>query len=372
MTTIPRFNHISIIAVVAVASLVTAACGGDEDSAVIDTPSTTTVVESAPPVQEEQPCDTPQAEIQDDGYCYVDGQWYADAGAGNWVESDEPPATTTVELQVEQPVVEESPSETVDVVDESLEGHEEVEGYEEVEPEVICGEGLTLMEEFVTDTDNGCRAEICDDGRDHHGDCALPPADEPMTEEEVAELPTETIPYEEYGLEDCTEVSLGVCDQGGVLYCHDTVEGWTECPGQPSGDPCEHDESNPLSFAGSGQITGQIPTVTLSPDTWSVSVCLWDNTISTGQPERFLVNLLETEEEGRDRRIWIPLITSEPPSWDSPFTEVVSEVSAGEWSFAGVISAALFADFGIDQLIFEVAVTPEGGGSWVVTFIPNG
>ena len=96
MTTISRFNHISIVAVVAIASLVTAACGGDEDSAVIDTPSTTTVVESAPPVQEEHPCDTPQAEIHDDRYCYVDGQWYADAGAGHWIETDGPPATTTV------------------------------------------------------------------------------------------------------------------------------------------------------------------------------------------------------------------------------------------------------------------------------------
>ena len=346
-----KFSRSTFVAALAALALAATACGGGGDSADAPLPTdapTTTVVSSADP--ESAP------------------------------ETTSPPETTTSTTALEpEPVPEPEPEVATEPepeqVDEATEGHDEVEGFDDVEPveqDVICGEGLTLMEEFVTDTDNGCRPEMCDDGRDDHGDCALPPADEPMTEEEVAELPTETIPQGEYGLEGCTEVSLGVCDLEGVRYCHDTVEGWNECPGQPTGDPCEHDASDPLSFTGSGQVTGQIPTVTLSPDTWSISICLWDNNISTGQHERFLVHLFETEEEGRDRQIWIPLVMSEPPSWDSPLTEVVSSVAAGEWAFAGVISAALFDDLGIDQLIFEVTVTPEGGGSWVITFIPNG
>ena len=331
MTTIPKFNHISIIAVVAVASLVTAACGGDEDSAVIETPSTTTAVESVPHEHEEQPCDTPQAEIQDDGYCYVDGQWYADAGAGYWVESDAPPVSTTVE----QPVVEESPSETVDVVDESQ------EGYEEVEPEVICGEGLTLMEEFVTDTDNGCRAEICDDGRDHHGDCALPPADEPMTEEEVMELPTETIPQEEYGLEGCTEVSLGVCDKDGLLFCYDTIEGWNECPGQPS-EGCTKNEAAAFAYDHLDQPTGyEILSPVLSPGVWKLTARVCGNDAVTGNPSGFVVSI--------SGAVTIAYIYQE---------------SVVDWF--GEQSFTITEDTGT----IDVWVTPEGGGQWVVAFYP--
>ena len=93
-----NFRHLNLVAAILVAALIAAACGGEDAPAVIDTPSdtaaTTTVVET--PVREEHPCGTPQAETED-GYCFVDGQWYADAGAGHWVESDGPPvATTTV------------------------------------------------------------------------------------------------------------------------------------------------------------------------------------------------------------------------------------------------------------------------------------
>ena len=236
-----------------------------------------------------------------------------------------------------------------DAAEASTEDHEEeVEGFEEVEPipqEVICGEGLTLMEEFVTDTDNGCRPEMCDHGRDHHGDCALPPADEPMTEEEVAELPTETIPQEEYGLEGCTEVSLGVCDLEGVLFCHDTVEGWTECPGQPSGDPCEHDESDPLSFAGSTQ--SQPESVTLPAGVWAVSVCLTNNNVRTGQPEPFLVNMIAVNNDGRLYRL-VPTETAVDGLWEQ----------------------TIEAPDGLDRA--RLSVTPEGDGSWVITFTPSG
>ena len=320
-----KFSRSTFVAALAALALAATACGGG-DSADAPLPTdapTTTVVSSADP--ESAP------------------------------ETTSPPETTTSTTALEpEPVPEPEPEVATEPepeqVDEATEGHDEVEGFEDVEPveqDVICGEGLTLMEEFVTDTDNGCRPEMCDDGRDDHGDCALPPADEPMTEEEVAELPTETIPYEEYGLEGCTEVSLGVCDLEGVRYCHDTVEGWTECPGQPSGDPCEHDESDPLSVAGSGQITGEITAVSIPAGTWTVTVCLTGNNVRTGQPEPFLVNMIAVNNDGRLYRL-VPTETAVDGLWEQ----------------------TIEAPDGLDRA--RLSVTPEGDGFWVITFTPSG
>ena len=226
------------------------------------------------------------------------------------------------------------------------EGHEAVEGFTEVAPvpeDVVCGEGLTMMEEFITDTDNGCRPESCEGDRGDDGHCLL--VERELTEEEVAELPTETIPYDEYGLEGCTEVSLGVCEQDGVLYCHDTVEGWNECLGQPSGDPCEHDESDPLSFAGSTQ--SQPASVTLPAGVWSVSVCLANNNVRTGQPEPFLVSMIAVNNDGRLYRL-VPSETVVDGLWEQ----------------------TIEAPAGLDRA--RLSVTPEGDGSWVITFTPSG
>ena len=91
-----NFRHLNLVAAIAVAALIAGACGGEDAPAVIDTPSdtaaTTTVVET--PVREEHPCNTGEGQIEGN-YCLVDGQWWADAGAGHWVESDGPPVTTT-------------------------------------------------------------------------------------------------------------------------------------------------------------------------------------------------------------------------------------------------------------------------------------
>ena len=90
------FRHLNSVAAIVLAALIAAACGGDDAPDVIDTPSdtaaTTTVVDA--PVREEHPCDTGEGQIED-GFCLVDGQWYTDAGAGIWVESDGPPVATT-------------------------------------------------------------------------------------------------------------------------------------------------------------------------------------------------------------------------------------------------------------------------------------
>ena len=75
-----NFRHLNIVAAIAVAALIAAACGGEDAPAVIDTPSdtaaTTTVVEA--PVREEHPCNAGEGQIEG-GFCFVDGQWWADA-----------------------------------------------------------------------------------------------------------------------------------------------------------------------------------------------------------------------------------------------------------------------------------------------------
>ena len=90
------FRHLHFTAAIVLAALIAAACGGDDAPDAIDTPSdaaaATTVVDA--PVREEHPCETREAQIEG-GFCLVDGQWYADAGAGIWVESDGPPVATT-------------------------------------------------------------------------------------------------------------------------------------------------------------------------------------------------------------------------------------------------------------------------------------
>ena len=326
----------SVVAAVTVAALIATACGGSSDSAEspqpTDAATTTTAATAADP-------------------------------------ESAPETTTSTTAPEATPEPGSSTEPEAEPVDESSEGHEDVEGFEKVEPveqDVICGDELVLMEKFVTDTDNGCRPEMCDDGRDHHGDCALPPADEPMTEEEVAELPTETIPYEEYGLEGCTEVSLRMCNRDGVLFCYDTVEGWAECPGQPSGDPCEQDETDDLSFTGSGvQTTGQIPEVTLTPGTWTVSACVTDNDVTTGVASPFQMALIPDLDAGHHYRL------PEGETWANNYPAVLfrsESVVDGEWSRTIIVPSE-----GQPALLnMRVAVTAEGGGTWVIIFRPSG
>lgn len=333
-----KFRHSKFVAALAALALVTAACGGSDDSAEAPLPTdspTTTVVALADTETAPETTTTTTEPI---------------------AEPEEPTAPEP------EPVVEIAPD------DEVQEGHEEVEGFPESEPvavveqDVICGEGLVLMEEFVTDTDNGCRPETCDHGRDDHGDCALPPEDEPLTEEKAAALPTETIPYEEYGLEGCTEVSLGVCDLEGVLYCHDTLSGWAECPGQPSGDPCEYDENDPLSLSGSVQVTGQAPEVTLAAGLYRVDVCLSSNDVATGNASAFLVYFPAVVNEDNIIIGGALLTPGDTSVVGGPVVDEQSVVS-GNWS----------RDIQIVWLgeaePFEIYVTPEGNGTWVLRFV---
>lgn len=225
-----------------------------------------------------------------------------------------------------------------------------------VEPATVveCGDGLTLMEEFVTDTDNGCRPAVCEAGRNDDGDCLL--VEEELTEQEAAAVADQpTIPFDDYAPDfDCEQTQLGVCeDAEGTLHCHDTNTGWAECPGQPSGDTCEHDPTNPLSLAGHGEDSSlSWPTVTLPRGTWSVVVCLTDNHIETGTPGAFLFVLLD------EANILARFLRDE----DEP------PVESGRWTFDDFLTEAVYEATGIDEFNFTVYATPEGGGSWTARF----
>ena len=272
------------------------------------------------------------------------------------------PSEATTENVPESELVE--PAEQAPVVQSADHEEEAVEGFPEVEPleqDVICGDDLVLLAEFVTDTDNGCRPEMCDDGRTDHGDCQLPPEDEPMTEEEVAELPTETIPQEEYGLEGCTEVSLGVCDQDGLLFCHDTVEGWTECPGQPTGDPCEHDASDPLTVAGASDTGGTTPEITLASGLYRVDICLSGNDLTTDESSGFRVYLPPVTDANN---IVVGGVLLTPGDQSQVGGLIVNEesVTSGEWSYEVEVV------WSNEAKPVAVVVTVVGGGSWTVSF----
>ena len=211
----------------------------------------------------------------------------------------------------------------------------------------VCEDGLTRFEDLVTEEDNGCRPQVCDNGRGDDGHCLF--AEEELTEEEAAALAdADPLPWEEYGLEGCTEVALGMCDLDGVLHCHNTITGWAECPGQPSGDPCIYDGSDPLSLRGSIQVTGQVPEIVLEAGVYDIHVCLWDNDVATGEPEAFAVFIADSTYQVQSDAVW-----------------VTEGVAAGEWRAEIVVPEGF-----TEPLV--VHVTPEGGGMWVVQFSLRG
>ena len=113
----------------------------------------------------------------------------------------------------------------------------------EPEPGVSCADGLVVMAEFVSDDDDGCRPEVCDDGRGDDGWCLAPdyvevedPGDEPLGEPVEPSTDPGAHPCERQV--DSADGLLGICTAGGVRYCFDS--GWDLCPGG-GGEPCPAD-----------------------------------------------------------------------------------------------------------------------------------
>ena len=206
------FRHTNFVAAIVAAALIAAACGGEDAPAVIDTPSdtaaTTTVVET--PVREEHPCNTGEGQIEGN-YCLVDGQWYADAGAGHWVESDGPPVTTTTVAAMTEEEIVEIQQEIAEVVEDAspedmppVEVAEQViEAAEEAAPETELNLGICTQ--WVADPElvlNEQQAQECAamlaaaveacEGLNCFGDDGTEPEPEPEPEE----TPTTTAPPE--------------------------------------------------------------------------------------------------------------------------------------------------------------------------------
>ena len=115
------FRTINVAGAIIAAAMIAAACGSDDDTTVApvtaaETTTTAPETDGTVPIRGEHTCDLGEGQIEG-AYCLVDGQWWFDAGAGFWVESDGPtPTTTTVaeppvpSLAVEPVEVEEGPN----------------------------------------------------------------------------------------------------------------------------------------------------------------------------------------------------------------------------------------------------------------------
>ena len=205
-----NFRHLNLVAAILVAALIAAACGGEDAPAVIDTPSdtaaTTTVVET--PVREEHPCGTGEGQIEGN-YCLVDGQWWADAGAGHWVESDGPPVTTTTVAAMTEEQIVEIQQEIAEVVEDAspedmptVEVAEQViEAADEAAPESVLTLGICTQ--WVADPElvlneqqaQECAAMLAAAVEACEGlDCFPEDTAEPEPEPEPEETPTTTAP----------------------------------------------------------------------------------------------------------------------------------------------------------------------------------
>ena len=214
----------------------------------------------------------------------------------------------------------------------------------------VCEDGLTRFEDLVTEEDNGCRPQVCDNGRGDDGHCLF--AEEELTEEEAAALAdADPLPWEEYGLEGCTEVALGMCDLDGVLHCHNTITGWAECPGggtAAEGSCPAVEPDDPFAFTGPLLANEAVPLVLMEEGTWRIDACV--RGMTTGEPSRFTVSLFTPpNEEGRGKGGVL-------------FDE--EAVVNGEWT------TEIYLVWGeYEPLPFELWVTPVGGGTWTVHII---
>ena len=186
-------------------SLLAAACGSDEpEQTAAPTTTAAPATAVAPTTEAVHPCDTPVAWQEGDGLCFVDGQWWADDGAGNWVETDEPPVTSTTaaaamtedqRTEIQQEIAEVVDEASVEDVPPDEVAEQVIEAAEEAAPESV----LTLGDctDWVADPDMvlneqqalECAAMIA-------AAIEALPADDPTDPDETAS-PVTTLPPEE-------------------------------------------------------------------------------------------------------------------------------------------------------------------------------
>ena len=203
-----KTNTARIIVAAVAMSLLAAACGSDDTEQTVAPSTTTSTTTTGAPVSTEHPCDTGEGQIEGN-YCLVDGQWYADAGAGHWVESDGPPVTTTTVAAMTEEEIVEIQQEIAEVVEDAspedmppVEVAEQViEAAEEAAPETELNLGICTQ--WVADSElvlneqqaQECAAMLAAAVEACEGlDCF--PEDTAEPEPEPEETPTTTAPPE--------------------------------------------------------------------------------------------------------------------------------------------------------------------------------
>lgn len=171
----------------------------------------------------------------------------------------------------------------------------------------VCDAGRVVLDQYVSDSDDGCRPAACELGRDYKGEC----------------------------LGDHVALIAGPT---------------TTLAPQPAGEPCEQPAAgDALRFSSDSFDPGNLPPVHLERGTWRLDICVRHNDRATGRPERLTVTLATPVVEGQTMRFRMPL-------------DVIS-VANGDWSSDEF--AIRYPD-PIPPLLLDVDTV--GGGDWVVTF----
>ena len=213
------------------------------------------------------------------------------------------------------------------------------------------------MPEYATDSDGGCRYEVCDNGRTSDGWCRGPdyvevenPDDDPPGDPVEPSTDPNDHPCDRQV--DSADGLLGICTADGVRYC--VYHEWLVCPGG-GGEPCPA-VSGPLAFSGRGGINTVKNTVPLTAGRWRADICLWDSPYSGSA---FYVVM--GEETGFqpiqiDGQWVISLLAINGPNNGGP------GVDAGRWSveFTNPVAVAHYTKF--------LLMTAVGGGEWTVVY----
>ena len=363
-----------------------AACGSDNTTTVPEPAAATTTAATTQPAAPET-----TASVQEPA---------VDVETGTTVETDELPSTTTVSVVVSSEAVadEEDPADAAQEVPEQEpcpegeHGHdgechddepapepetitaaptttaapavvtptttaapEPVVATTTTVPEVFCPEGQVHMPEFTTETDPGCRVEVCDNGRTSDGWCRGPDYVEVENTEddpgEPAEPSTDPNDHPCQRQDDSADGLLGICTHDGVRYCFDHE--WLLCPGG-GGEPCPA-TSGPLAFRGRGGLNSVSNIVPLTAGRWRADICLWDSPYG---PSLFAANLLGDGfpvAQVNGEWEWV-LVYVGGPADNEP------GVAKGRWT----------VEFEIPVIVAhrtkQMWVTAAAGGEWTVVF----
>ena len=227
------------------------------------------------------------------------------------------------------------------------------------EPVVICADGLVVMAEFVSDDDDGCRPEVCDDGRGAAGGCLAPdyveienPDDEPLGEPTEPSTDPDAHPCERQV--DSADGLLGICTVGGVRYCNDG--GWGLCPGG-GGEPCPAiPAGDPLAFSGRGGLNTVENVVPLTAGRWRADICLTDSPYGASGFVVYMANL-----DG------FPVMQIDG-EWNSYFVYVEGPAN----NLPGVAEGRWSVEFEVPSIVAHrtkrLLVTAAAGGFWTVVF----